>query len=165
MATPEEQNRGIAAMNLDELPKDFAHSMLNSIITQLRTYSVGMRVDDWIWDNIRELRSQQEHSIRSQLSENLQALAPEILKKFPKPLVDANSVMNAAFATKWGKIIGEPQFCIPFKAMGYAGKAKELLEIIEVVAEEPLADRDLIERWSKCLGLDGCFHFESHSFA
>jgi uncharacterized protein YmfQ (DUF2313 family) len=49
------------------------------------------------------------------------------------------------------------------KALGYGGKAKELLEILEQVPDDPRADRDLIERWAKCLGLDGAFHFELHS--
>lgn len=88
----------------------------------------------------------------------------DIRQKFPKPLIDANTAMNAAFATTWGEVLGEPQFAIPFKALGYTGKAKELLAILEEVPDDPRADRELIERWSKCLGLDGSFHFESHSF-
>jgi hypothetical protein len=121
-------------------------------------------VDDWIWKNLPELWPQQEHAIRSQLAENLQALSPEIREKFPKPLIDANTAMNAAYAMTWGEVLGEPQFAIPFKALGYAGKAKELLEILEEVPDDPRADRDLIERWAQALGLGGSFHFQSHSF-
>jgi hypothetical protein len=165
VANEEEQQSGIAALALEDLPQDFAESMVNHLVIQLRTYSVGVRVDDWIWKNLPELWPQQEHSIRAQLTENLQALAPEIRQKFPKPLVDANTAMNAAYATIWGKVLGEPQFAIPFKALGYAGKAKELLEILKEVPDDPCADRLLIERWAKCLGLDGSFHFESHSFS
>jgi hypothetical protein len=160
----EEQQHGIAAMELDGLPEEFGRSMVNSIVTQLRTYSVGARVDDWIWKNLPELWPQQEHAIRSQLAESLQALSPEIREKFPKPLIDANTAMNAAYALTWGEVLGEPQFTIPFKALGYAGKAKELLEILEEVPDDPRADRDLIERWAKCLGLGGSFHFQPHSF-
>lgn len=164
MSTAEEQERGIGSLKLGRFPQDFGQSMVGNILTQLRTYSVGARVDDWIWKNLPELRHQQEHSIRSQLTENAKALAPEIRQKFPKPLIDANTAMNAAYATNWGEVLKEPQFSIPFKALGYAGKAKKLLEILEEVPDDPRADRDLIEQWAKCLGLSGSFHFESHSF-
>lgn len=165
VATSEEQQRGIEALELTGFPQDFAQGMIDQIVIQLRTYSVGVRVDDWIWKNLPELWPQQEHSIRSQLAENLQSLAPEIRQKFPKPLIDANSAMNAAYATTWGETLGEPQFAIPFKALGYGGKSKELLAILEEVPDDPRADRLLIERWAKCLGLDGACHFESHSLS
>ena len=160
---PEDEQTGIAALELTGFPPDFARSMVGNLVTQLRTYSVGARVDDWIWKNLPELWPQQEHSIRTQLAENAKALAPEIRQKFPKPLLDANTAMNAAFAKAWGEVLGEPQFAIPYKALGYAGKAKELLEILEDAPDDPCADRVLIERWAKCLGLDGSFHFELHS--
>lgn len=165
IATEKEWQTGIEALGMTDLAQDFSASMVNHLVIQLRTYSVGVRVDDWIWKNLPELWPQQEHSIRTQLAENMQALAPEIRQKFPKPLVDANTAMNAAYATIWGEVLGEPQFVIPFKALGYAGKAKELLEILKEVPDDPCADRVLIERWAKCLGLDGSFHFESHSFS
>ena len=165
MSNAEEQEVGMKTLMLDELPEEFARSMVGNIVTQLRTYSVGARVDDWIFKKLPELWPEQEHSIRSQLAENAQALAPEIRRKFPKPLIDANTAMNAAYAMRWGEVVGEPQFAIPFKALGYAGKGKELLEILEEVPDDPRADRELIERWAKCLCLAGSFHFESHTFS
>ena len=164
-ATEEERQVGIKALGLNAMGQDFAAGMVDHLVIQLRTYSVGVRVDDWIWKNLPELWSQQEHSIRTQLAENMQSLAPEIRQRFPKPLLDANTAMNAAYATAWGEVLGEPQFVIPFKALGYAGKAEELLEILKEVPDDPQADRELIERWAKCLGLDGSFHFTPHSFS
>lgn len=158
----EEQLHGIQALEIGGFPQDFARSLVSNIVIQLRTYSVGARVDDWIRKCAPELWPQQEHSIRSQLAENAKVLAPEIRQKFPKPLTDANSVMNAAYAMAWGEVLGEPQFAIPFKAMGYSSKAKELLDILQEVPDDPSTDRKLIERWAECLGLGGSFHFESH---
>lgn len=96
MSNLEEQQRAIEALELDGFPQDFALSIVGNLVTQLRTYSVGARVDDWIWKSLPELWHQQEHSIRSQLAENAKALAPEIRQKFPKPLIDANTAMKAA---------------------------------------------------------------------
>lgn len=165
MASPAEQEVGMKALGLGDLPPDFARSMVDHIVVQLRTYSVGFRVDQWIRSHCPGLREQQEHSIRSQLAENAQALAPEIRERFPKGLVDANTAMNAAFAMAWGEILGDSRHVIAFKALGYAGKATELLALIREIPETPSADRTLIEGWAQALGLGGSFHFQPHQFS
>jgi len=160
-----EQERGIEAMGLADSAPDFARMMISSITQQLRTYPVGTRVDNWIWNNLPELREQQEHSVREQLAENGRALAPEIRAKFPKPLVDANTTMNAAYAELWGGVLGDRRFSIPYKAMGYGAKAGELLAVLREVPDDPAADHLLIERWAGILGLGGSFHFSPMHFS
>jgi len=162
MANRAEQEAGIAAMGLKDLPKDFARSMVDQIVTQVRTYSVGMRVDQCIWDEYPSLREQQEHSIRTQLTENAKALAPEIRQMFPKALIDANSAMNAAFAMAWGETLGDARHAVAFKALGYGGKAMELLAILNNIPNTPSADRALIEGWAEALRLGDSFHFQPH---
>lgn len=165
MSNRSEQEAGIKALGLDDLPADFARQMVDHIIVQLRTYSVGFRIDHWIRENCPGLREQQEHSIRSQLAENAQALAPEIREKFPQKMLDANSAMNAAYAMAWGEILGDPRYMIPFKALGYANHATELLALIREIPDSPSADHALIEAWAKALGLNGSFHFQLHQFS
>lgn len=60
VSTDAEQEPGIKAMGLSEFAEPFAKMMISSIITQPRTYSIGFRVDDWIWRNLPGLREQQE---------------------------------------------------------------------------------------------------------
>jgi len=93
-----EQEVGIRVLGLEEYPRDFAVSMVGQLVVQLRSYSVGARVDDWIWKHLPELREQQEQAVRAQLDEGGRALSPEIRQRLPKSLVDANSIMNAAYA-------------------------------------------------------------------
>ena len=162
-AFPEEQDVGIKAMGLDGFADDFARVMIGQIITQIRSYSIGLRVDGWIWLNLPGLRQQQENEIRSQLAENERALSPEIRGKFPKPLVDTNSAMNALYATAWADMMKEPRFVIPFVAMGYRGKAAELQSILADVPDDPTSDRVLVERWAEALGLAGAYHFNHYS--
>ena len=164
-ALPDEQQLGIEAMGLTDYPPDFAHLMISSIMQQVRTYPVSTRVDDWIWKHLPELREQQEHSVRSQLAENARALTPETRQKFPKPLVDANTAMNAAYAELWGGVLGDTRFSIPYKALGYGAKAAELLAVLREVPDEPTADRMLIERWADLIGLGGTFHFSPMPFS
>ena len=136
--------------------------MVGQLVVQVRSCSIGMRVDDWIWEQHPELRGQQEQAIRRQLDENGRALAPEIRKRFPKALVDANSIMNAAFAIHWGGVLQDSRFPIPFKALGYEARALELLRTLDEVPGDSAADRTLIATWAECLGLAGLFHFSPH---
>lgn len=165
MASPAEQEVGIQAMKLADLPLDFSRTMIDHIVIQLRTYSVGFRVDQWIRDHCSGLREQQEHSIQSQLVENAQSLAPDVRKRFPKPLVDANTAMNAAYSMAWGEALGDTRHAIPFKALGYSKMAAELLAILKAIPDAPSADRSLIEGWANALGLGGSFHFQPHQFS
>jgi len=162
-AFPSEQDVGIKEMGLGEFSDAFARSMIGQIITQVRTYSIGFRVDGWMWQNLPGLRQQQETEIRSQLAENERALTPEIRQKYPKPLVETNSAMNALYATFWSSMLKEPRFVIPFAAMGYRGKAAELQAILDDVPDEPASDRLLVERWAAALGLTGAYHFNPYS--
>lgn len=163
VSTDGEQDVGIEAMGLGTFQDAFARQMISIIITQLRTYSIGFRVDEWIWNNLPGLRQQHETEIRSQLAENERALAPETRQRFPKPLVDTNSTMNALYATFWGEMLREPRYTIPFVAIGYRGKAAELRAILNQIPDEPTNDRTLIERWASVLGLSGSFHFKPYA--
>ena len=161
--TTEEEQVGMKAMGLTEVPPQFAKAMIGQIIIQVRSCSIGIRVDRWLRETFPGLRAQQETEIRSQLAENERALAPEIREKFPKPLVDTNSAMNALFATVWGEILDEPRFATPFLAMGYAERARGLQSILDEVPEEPTSDRALVDRWAKALGLEGAYHFKPYT--
>ena len=162
-ATTAEQDAGIEAMGMAEFSDSFARAMIGQIVTQLRTYSIGLRVDGFIWKNLPGLRKQQETEIRSQLAENERALAPEIRGKFPKPLVDTNTTMNALYATFWSGLLEEPRFTIPFVALGYRGKAAELEAVLREIPDEPANDRMMVERWTEIFGLSSAFHFNSYS--
>jgi hypothetical protein len=165
MTSSAEQEEGIRALGLGDLPEDFARSIVDNVVVQLRTYSVGFRVDKWIREQCPGLREQQEHSVRSQLTENAQALAPEIRERFTQELVDANTTMNAAYAIAWGEILGDARHAIPYKAMGYENKAMELLAMLRDIPDDPLSDGTLIEGWAHALGLRGSFHFQPHQFS
>jgi hypothetical protein len=159
-ATPAEKDLGIRTMGLGVFNDDFARSMMDQIITQTRSYPVGLRVDAWMRTTLPGLRDQQEAEIRSQLAENERALAPEIRSKFPKGIVDANTSMNAAFARFWAGILGEPRFTIPYTALGYGEIAGRLLAVLDDVPEGASGDRLLVARWGEILGLTQAFHFD-----
>ncbi len=155
----------IKAMGLESSPPGLANLMVGQIISQLRTYSIGMRIDRWILDHLPGLGSQQVEEIRSQLSENERSLDPEIRRKFPRPLVNTNSAMNAVFASFWAKELNEPRFNLPFVALGYRTRAEELAAVLDTVPDDPRSDRKLIEGWAGVLGLSDSIRFRLHSFS
>lgn len=146
-------------MGLDVFNDDFARSMMGQVITQVRSYPIGLRVDEVLWNDLPALRPQQDAEIRSQLAENQRALAPEIRSKFPKGIVDANTSMNAAFAAFWADRFQEPRFTIPFTALGYKDIAGKLLAVLEEVPADAGGDLPLVRRWIDLLGLSGTCHF------
>ena len=60
VSSPAEIQAGIVAMGLQDSPVDFARTMVSNIVTQVRSYSVGCRIDDAIRNGMPELRAQQE---------------------------------------------------------------------------------------------------------
>ena len=162
-ATAEEKQLGVRELGLSDLPETLGPAPADQLITQLRTYSVGMRVDRWIRDESPGLIEEHEISANFQLSQNEAALDPEIRSKFPKPLVDANTAMNAAFAKFWADRLGESRFPIPFDTLGYSDVASDLCGSLTEIPGSPENDRDLISRWGDILKLADYFHFDPHS--
>ena len=150
-------------MGLDVFNDDFVRSMIGQISTQVRSYSMGFRVDGWIREEMPGLHDQQDSEIRSQIAENERALAPEIRGKFPKGIVDANTSMNATFAKFWAGRLSEPRFTIPYMALGYGQIADKLLAALDAVPTDASGDRALVERWGDLLGLSTAFHFDSQN--
>ena len=157
-----ELRRARADFGLDGLSPMLAGFLMDSLITQVRTTGVGMRVDRWLRAEFPELQAQQEQAARMQLAENEQSLAPEVRRRFPPPLVDANTGMNAAFARFWSLKLGEKRFEMPYEALGYDQTAQALLGTLKEVSHAPGSDRQLIEAWARIVGLTGYFHFEPH---
>lgn len=159
--TAAEQDVAIQKLGLDVFPDDFARSMVGQVTNQLRSFSVGFRVDAAIREEFPGLVSQQHGEIVAQLAEMEKALAPQFRGKFPRGIVDANTAMNAAFAIHWAGVHREPRYAIPFDALGYRDRAEELLSALEVVDDHPANDRDLVICWAATLDLGGSFHFHT----
>lgn len=101
VASGDEKSLAAERLGLQAFEEAFASSLVDSIITQLLTVPVGMRVDRRIRSEFPSLIAEQEVAARSQMALHEKALAPEIRSRFPKALVDANTSMNAAFAVFW----------------------------------------------------------------
>ena len=137
-------------------------SLLGSLLTQLRSIPVGLRIDDLIWDHHPDLLAGQVASARSQMAENVKALAPEIRHAFPLKLIRANTAMNAVFANFWSGKIGDQTVRIPYQSVGAEADGMALMKIFEHVGVNSDQDWNLVDRWGEFLGLTGWYKWVRH---
>ena len=131
----------------------------DGLIRQLRSVPIGLRVDRWLLSEFPSLSDQQRSIALRQLNENLGALAPEIKKFAPIKIVEANIVMNCAFAAFWAAIWRDSTQSSPYLAAGFLSRGEELLTMLDELPPDPQHDRKLIQSWGDRLGLTGWFEF------
>ncbi len=146
---------------LSKLPEPAARQLrenwLNGILTQLRSYPIGLRVDAWIAEDFPSLKAQQFASTTWQLQQNLAVLRPEIAQLTAEEIYRASVGMNAALAAYWADAVGQPQLTLPYKATKYLGLAEQLLEIWRTVPKDAAHDQELVDAWADRLGMKGWY--------
>jgi hypothetical protein len=163
ISTPEEDQAAIAELGLTGLPEPLTTFLRSSLLTQLRTCPVGIRLDRWIRDRFPGLQPAQHLAAKQQLLQNEASLNPDLRNRFPKALVDINTAMNAAFALFWAAETNEPRLVIPYSLLGVDTAGRRLLALLEEIPDDPAHDKPLIEAWAKDLGMERYFHFKPHS--
>lgn len=155
-STPE----GIRRMNLalldPRIPKEvrgMSDYLLTGLVTQLLSYPVGLRVDNWLYDGYPELRPLQVAGAQIQLEQNVGAIKVSKSGMFPSKVVKANLTMSAAFALYWARRWQDDSIMVPWKAAGFHEGAKRLLEISDGISDDPGLDMELIDAWAYELGL------------
>jgi hypothetical protein len=163
ISTPEEDQVAIAELGLTGLTEPLTTFLRSSLLTQLRTCPVGIRLDRWIRDRFPGLQPAQHLAAKQQLLQNEASLNPDLRNRFPKALVDINTAMNAAFALFWASETNEPRLAIPYSLLGVDTVGRRLLALLEEIPDDPAHDKPLIEAWAKELGMERYFHFKPHS--
>ncbi|HEX8566131.1 MAG TPA: hypothetical protein VF648_10720 [Pyrinomonadaceae bacterium] len=134
--------------------KELANQLFSGLMTQLRSIPIGMRIDQWIWDNYPELKEQQRFSLTKQQQDNAQALSPEIRSISPPLVFRANASMNSAFAQFCDRLFGQNFFAIPYRSIGFESAGENLLKISDQIPSDPTTDTELVNRWADELSLD-----------
>ena len=145
--------------------RSMTDNLLHGLLTQLRSYPVGLRVDAWLLANYPDLRELQVRGARAQLLENVEGLKAGASGYFPPKLYRANMAMNAAFAAFWSRLWNEPPLTLPYKAAGVLDRGESLLKICERIAADAANDRELIDEWAFDLGIKGWYQFVPHPTA
>lgn len=142
---------------LNMLPAAAAHQLrenwLSGILTQLRSYPIGLRVDAWIAEEFPSLKTQQVAAATWQLQQNLAVLRPEVAHLTAEEIYRASVGMNAALAAYWAEAVGQPQLTLPYKATKYLSLAEQLLDIWRTIPKQPEHDQELVDAWAERLGM------------
>jgi hypothetical protein len=163
ISTPEEDRVAIAELGLSGVGEPLTTFLRSSLLTQLRTCPVGIRVDRWIRAQFPGLQDAQHLAAKQQLLQNEASLNPDLRNRFPKQVVDINTAMNAAFALFWAAESNEPRLLIPYTLLGVDAAGRRLLALLEDIPDDPAHDKSLMEAWAKALGMERYCHFKPHS--
>lgn len=133
---------------------EFAKMTLHWALLNLRSYATGMRVDQWIADELPDLGDLQAEGIDSMQQENLQLLSRRVGSlSIPVSLL-APVATYALFADR---LMGKSLYSIPYRAAGVLDPGMELLRIGDAVAPDPSHDRELIDAWASFMGMTGWY--------
>lgn len=133
--------------------ENFSEHVIGGVLTQLRSVPVGMLIDIALHREYPELHATQQQSLIQQVVEHIACLqmTPDM---FPRTLLRANQVMNAAQALMVAELFGQPNLFAPYRSIGMEAAAALLLEAcLHQVFDETL-DRELIDAWGRTLGID-----------
>jgi hypothetical protein len=140
-----------------------AQFLATNILTQLRSYPIGLRIDDWLFAEFPELRQAQIHGARVQLQDNLAALNSPGRAMSPELIVSANTAMNAAFAAYWARSLADESLMLPYQSIGALKAGSRLMEIFHYCDTSPTADRPLVDLWAHELGLAGWYEWKQYT--
>ena len=140
--------------NIPPVHRDqFVDHVIGGILTQLRSLPLGMLVDIQLHRECPELHATQRQSLINDIVEHVACLqiTPDM---FPRIIVRANQVMNAAQALMVAELFEIPDIFEPYRAMGMEAAATLLLEPCMHQAFDGTTDRELIDAWAKTLGIE-----------
>lgn len=153
-------NKKIKRMGLpDTAIRQVAEQLFNGLMTQLRSVPIGLRIDDWLWNECPSLRESQTASLTKQQQDNVQSLSADIRTSVPTTVFAANVAMNAAYALLCDRLLGRELFIIPYRSAGFENSGIRLTELLEEVPAEAKHDRELVDAWAEELELNGWYRW------
>lgn len=131
----------------------FTDHVIGGVLTQLRSVPVGMLIDIHLHRECPELHPAQQQSLVDQVVEHIACLqlTPAM---FPRTLVRANQVMNAAQALMVAELFEMPGLFEPYRAVGMEAAAAILLEPCMQQIFDGTTDRELVDAWGRNLEIE-----------
>lgn len=139
-------------------------SQFSSVIAQwammnLRTLSIGMRVDSWIHEAYPALRELQGPAMQRMLESNLNVIGQR-LGKFSVP--SAFLGIDAAYALFLERLLGAEGLTIPYAAAGALDTGRDLLAIFDNTSAAPDHDCGLVDKWAQRLGMTNWYRWQPY---
>jgi len=136
--------------NAPRLAEAAAHwAMMN-----LRSFAIGMRIDQWLADRHPDLHLLQRQGMDALQQENLQLLSQRVGKlTIPVPLLGP----VAAYALFADRLLGKTTYAIPYRAAGALDLGAELLAIVDRLPADAAHDREVVDAWAAAIGMTGWY--------
>ena len=132
----------------------FAQMTAHWAMLNLRSYAIGMRIDQWLANDYPALRELQAEGVDAMQQENLQLLSKRIGSlSIPVPLL----APVAAYALFADRLLGGTGYAIPYRAAGVLDLGAELLAISDSISPDAVHDRDLVDAWAAAIGMTGWY--------
>ena len=132
----------------------FAQMTGHWAMLNLRSYAIGMRIDQWLANDYPELRELQAAGVDAMQQENFQLLSKRIGSlTIPVPLL----APVAAYALFADRLLGQAGYAIPYRAAGVLDLGAELLAISDSTSPDAVHDRDLVDAWAAAIGMTGWY--------
>lgn len=147
---------------LADSSEQFVRWMIEGVLTQLRSFPIGLRIDDWLLNVSPGLRLQQVKGARLQLAQNASALNLPLRNRIPEKIINANTAMNAAFAIYWAKSLVDDSVTLPYKAIGALKPGQELMDIFATIDPSPSNDTSLVDQWASDLGFEDWYRWAEY---
>ena len=137
----------------------FAQMAAHWALMNLRSYAIGMRIDQWLTDAYPALRESQVAGMDALQQENLQLLSKR-LGNLPIPVPLLGPV--AAYALFADRLLGKSLYAIPYRAAGVLDLGAELLTISDATPLGAEHDRALVDAWAAGIGMAGWYAWTSY---
>lgn len=135
---------------------EFAEMATHWALLNLRSFAIGMRIDQWIFDEHPSLRELQAAGIDSLQQENLSLLSKRLGNlSIPVPLL----APVAAYAMFADRLLRRATYAIPYRAAGVLEQGKELLAISDSISTNRSHDRELVDAWANSIGMTGWYRW------
>ena len=132
----------------------FAQMTAHWALMNLRSYAIGMRIDQWLANDHPELRELQAAGVDAMQQENQQLLSKRLGSlSIPVPLL----APVAAYALFADRLLGQAGHAIPYRAAGVLELGTELLSVSDSIACDAAHDRELIDAWARTIGMTGWY--------
>lgn len=138
------------------LLNEFAELTTHWALVSLRSYAIGLRIDQWIFDEYPSLRALQATGVDAMQQENLQLLSKRLGNlSIPVPLL----APAAAYALFADRLLKTGIYAIPYRAAGVLGLGKELLAISDAISTHRSHDCELVDAWADAIGMTGWYQW------
>lgn len=134
----------------------FARQIEQWALVTLLSYPLGMRVDQWIYDELPALRDLQSEGVGVIQAENLRLLSLAMGRlNIPVPLLG----MPAAYALFADRLLGISRHVIPYRGAGLLEVGELLMQRFDETPADVAHDRALIDAWGEQLGMSSWYQW------